>query len=160
MTHYEGYDERTSGSDLLIFPPSISMSKQFGQVPRLLAANAGFFSVPRSMPRMHEASSASQFRTSVPRARAQGTAEEAPVRQRSEMAHRLGEPRRLWHAWLHALSFSDLVGRPIYWGRLAGVQCKYRDGRLGSDTVNITRQLLAKTNRWVLVGYFGFSTSQ
>lgn len=27
----------------------------------------------------------------------------------------------------------DLVGRPIYWGRLSGVQCKDRDGRLGSD---------------------------
>lgn len=26
----------------------------------------------------------------------------------------------------------DLVGRPIYWGRPAGVQCKDRDGRLGS----------------------------
>lgn len=26
----------------------------------------------------------------------------------------------------------DLVGRPIYWGRYAGVQCKDRDGRLGS----------------------------
>lgn len=27
----------------------------------------------------------------------------------------------------------DLVGRPTYWGRLSGVQCKDRDGRLGSD---------------------------
>lgn len=26
----------------------------------------------------------------------------------------------------------DVVGRPVYWGRLAGVQCKDRDGRLGS----------------------------
>lgn len=27
----------------------------------------------------------------------------------------------------------DLVGRPIYWGRFSGVQCKDRDGRLGSS---------------------------
>ena len=26
----------------------------------------------------------------------------------------------------------DIVGKPAYWGCLAGVQCKDRDGRLGS----------------------------
>jgi len=44
VTHYEVYDRRPSDSDLLI--PSLDVhQKQFGQVPRLVAADAGFFSM-------------------------------------------------------------------------------------------------------------------
>jgi IS5 family transposase len=43
VTHYEVYDERPSDSDLVI--PSLDVhEQQFGQVPRLFAADAGFFS--------------------------------------------------------------------------------------------------------------------
>jgi IS5 family transposase len=44
VTHYQVYDRRPSDSDLLI--PSLDVhQKQFGQVPRLVAADAGFFSM-------------------------------------------------------------------------------------------------------------------
>jgi IS5 family transposase len=43
VTHYEVYDKRPSDSDLVI--PSLDVhEQQFGQVPRLLAADAGFYS--------------------------------------------------------------------------------------------------------------------
>jgi IS5 family transposase len=44
VTHYEVYDRRPSDSELLI--PSLDVhQKQFGQAPRLVAADAGFFSM-------------------------------------------------------------------------------------------------------------------
>ena len=43
VTHYEVYDQRPSDSDLLI--PALDIhEQQFGQVPRLVTADAGFFS--------------------------------------------------------------------------------------------------------------------
>jgi IS5 family transposase len=43
VTHYEVYDARPSDSDLLI--PALEVhAQQFGQVPRLVTADAGFFS--------------------------------------------------------------------------------------------------------------------
>jgi transposase, IS5 family len=43
VTHYEVYDKRPSDSDLLI--PSLQVhEQQFGDVPRLVTADAGFFS--------------------------------------------------------------------------------------------------------------------
>ena len=43
VTHYEVYDQRPSDSDLLI--PALDVhEQQFGRVPRLLTADAGFFS--------------------------------------------------------------------------------------------------------------------
>ena len=43
VTHYEVYDQRPSDSDLLI--PALDIhEQQFGQVPRLITADAGFFS--------------------------------------------------------------------------------------------------------------------
>jgi IS5 family transposase len=43
VTHYEVYDKRPSDSDLVI--PSLNVhAQQFGHVPRLFAADAGFFS--------------------------------------------------------------------------------------------------------------------
>jgi IS5 family transposase len=43
VTHYEVYDERPSDSDLLL--PALDVhEQQFGRPPRLLAADAGFFS--------------------------------------------------------------------------------------------------------------------
>jgi len=43
VTHYEVYDERPSDADLLI--PALEVhARQFGQVPRLVTADAGFFS--------------------------------------------------------------------------------------------------------------------
>lgn len=43
VTHYEVYDQRPSDADLLI--PSLDVhQRQFGHVPRLLTADAGFFS--------------------------------------------------------------------------------------------------------------------
>jgi IS5 family transposase len=43
VTHYEVYDERPSDADLLI--PALEVhEQQFGQSPRLVAADAGFFS--------------------------------------------------------------------------------------------------------------------
>jgi IS5 family transposase len=44
VTHYEVYDRRPADSELLV--PSLEVhQKQFGQVPRLVAADAGFFSM-------------------------------------------------------------------------------------------------------------------
>ena len=44
VTHYEVYDRRPADSDLLV--PSLDVhEKQFGQAPRLVAADAGFFSM-------------------------------------------------------------------------------------------------------------------
>jgi IS5 family transposase len=44
VTHYEVYDRRPADSDLLV--PSLDVhQKQFGQAPRLIAADAGFFSM-------------------------------------------------------------------------------------------------------------------
>ena len=43
VTHYEVYDERPSDSDLLI-PALDTHQQQFGRPPRLLTADAGFFS--------------------------------------------------------------------------------------------------------------------
>ncbi len=44
VTHYEVYDRRPADSELLV--PSLDMhQKQFGQAPRLVAADAGFFSM-------------------------------------------------------------------------------------------------------------------
>jgi len=44
VTHYEVYDQRPSDSDLLI--PALDVhEQQFGQVPRLVTADAGFFSL-------------------------------------------------------------------------------------------------------------------
>jgi IS5 family transposase len=44
VTHYEVYDRRPSDSELLV--PSLDVhQKQFGHVPRLVAADAGFFSM-------------------------------------------------------------------------------------------------------------------
>jgi IS5 family transposase len=43
VTHYEVYDERPSDADLLI--PALEIhAQQFGQAPRLVTADAGFFS--------------------------------------------------------------------------------------------------------------------
>ena len=43
VTHYEVYDRRPSDSDLLI--PSLQVhQQQFGRLPRLVTADAGFFS--------------------------------------------------------------------------------------------------------------------
>ena len=43
VTHYEVYDERPSDADLLI--PALEVhAQQFGQSPRLVTADAGFFS--------------------------------------------------------------------------------------------------------------------
>ena len=43
VTHYEVYDERPSDSDLLV--PALDVhEQQFGHPPRLVAADAGFFS--------------------------------------------------------------------------------------------------------------------
>jgi IS5 family transposase len=43
VTHYEVYDERPSDSDLLV--PALDVhARQFGRPPRLVAADAGFFS--------------------------------------------------------------------------------------------------------------------
>jgi DDE family transposase len=43
VTHYEVYDERPSDSDLLV--PALDIhEQQFGRPPRLVAADAGFFS--------------------------------------------------------------------------------------------------------------------
>jgi IS5 family transposase len=45
VTHYEVYDQRPSDSDLLI--PSLEVhEQQFGHGPRLVTADAGFFSAP------------------------------------------------------------------------------------------------------------------
>jgi transposase, IS5 family len=43
VTHYEVYDQRPSDSDLLV-PALQAHERQFGQPPRLVAADAGFFS--------------------------------------------------------------------------------------------------------------------
>src|SRR5271168_3954701 len=43
VTHYEVYDQRPSDSDLLV-PALQAHEQQFGQPPRLVAADAGFFS--------------------------------------------------------------------------------------------------------------------
>ena len=44
VTHYQVYDRRPSDSELLM-PSLDAHQKQFGRVPRLLAADAGFFSM-------------------------------------------------------------------------------------------------------------------
>jgi len=44
VTHYEVYDRRPSDSDLLI--PALTVhEQQFGRAPRLVTADAGFFSI-------------------------------------------------------------------------------------------------------------------
>ncbi len=43
VTHYEVYDERPSDSDLLV-PALLVHEQQFGRPPRLVTADAGFFS--------------------------------------------------------------------------------------------------------------------
>ena len=52
VTHYEVYDQRPSDSDLLI--PSLQVhEQQFGHAPRLVTADAGFFSA-RNEANAHE----------------------------------------------------------------------------------------------------------
>lgn len=52
MTHYEVYDQRPSDADLLI--PSLQLhEQQFGRAPRLVTADAGFFST-RNEANAHE----------------------------------------------------------------------------------------------------------
>ena len=52
VTHYEVYDQRPCDSDLLI--PALEVhEQQFGQVPRLVTADAGFYSA-RNEAQAHE----------------------------------------------------------------------------------------------------------
>ena len=89
VTHYEVYDERPSDTDLLV--PAIDVhQQQFGRPPRLVTADAGFFSLRNEV----DARERGVKRVAIPNARHQERrapqgAQKALVPQRAEVAYRL-----------------------------------------------------------------------
>ena len=83
---YEVYDMRPSDADLLI--PAIDTHKaRLGRTPRLVAADAAFYSAKMRRRREREASNVSASQSQYQKCCPQTRAEKALVPQRAEMAH-------------------------------------------------------------------------
>jgi IS5 family transposase len=139
VTHYEVYDERPSDSDLLV--PALDVhEQQFGRPPRLVAADAGFFSARNEA----DAYARGVKRVSIPN-RSTKSAERKKLQKlrwfRNGQKWRTGAEGRI-----SLLKRRHGLNRCRYKGS-AGIRRWVGLGVIGDNLINIGRALAASAKR-------------